>query len=198
MQPTPFSMGPDRVAVLSPASRPRLPQNLVIGILLIAASPAMSIVSLLWGRYGLEILTAPSGLVLFLQVQFGLGATGALLDAGGLAIVFMSLLGLLPRADAWSRWGPVLIFLGGVSFASLSFLMIAAAPAIYPPATGAYPSWLPGATFALDAVGLVASPLGMILSVIGIARGILARGTMPPRAEAVPGLPLSGDPGKGV
>ncbi len=169
--------------------RSKMPAAVLIGIVLTCLGVGFTGVIFAWGFFALRGLTGPEGDTGFFQTQYALSAAKSLILNLGWSLLGVGILRILPRGGLWSWVGPVLIFAGGVAVAIAFVAQMLLVPFLFPTPLGSQTSgisvsfWESTSNAAFFA-GSMAVTVGILLSLVAVARGILAR-------RAVPGPPAS-------
>ncbi len=175
---------PPPLSTVSPAPvalafRAPLPRGILAGIVLALAGVSVSGLSWAWSRNGVSNIGSLDELVARVQVSNALAAAQALVTGLGLFLILMGIARLLAGSSPWCRVGASLVLIGALVRASVQLTLLWLAPSLYsPPGPTAFLLIINVMT-ALVEVGGVASGVGILLALIGIARGALARSAAP-------------------
>ncbi|HII40471.1 MAG TPA: hypothetical protein HA326_04550 [Thermoplasmata archaeon] len=161
----------------------KIPLGIRVGIILVIVGLAFIGVIFAWGYYNLRGLTSLQDLVRLFQGQYALAAVQSLLLEVGFFLIFDGILRILPRMRRWTRVGPFLILLGGVLLAAGDLAGFVYAPSMYGPADLSNIGQVLPTVAALAEIGSLVVETGMILSLIAVALGALAR-RIPPTPSA--------------
>lgn len=186
LQPTPLSSPGSPAAPVTKARGPRLPPGMRVGAVLVCVGVAFTGVLAAWGYLAVRAVASPRDLVGVYQTQDALQATQNLLLSVGFYLLFQGAVRVLPRGGLWTRLAPLLILIGGASFAIGDVALFAMAPVLYAPLSG-QPIDFASVTALLSAVtvtgwvGSVAGVAGTVLSLVAVAQGALRhQGSIPP------------------
>ncbi len=157
---------------------------MLVGIILACLGVGFTGFVFAWGYFAQRALTGPESLAAFFQTQAALSAAQNLALYLGFFLLFNGILRFLPKARVWSWLGPILILTGGVAFVLADVALFMLSPYIYPPAFNA-PNFTSYVTLysqigsSAEFAGSIAVVLGALLSLVAVARGILARRAPP-------------------
>lgn len=155
-----------------PVARTSVPLGIRIGIALMGAGVAFTVAAYTWGYFGLSLFVR--NLVTFVRVQLALFIAESLLLNVGLFFVLRGVLRLLPKAGPWSWTGPILVLLGGLAVAAANATDYVLSW-IFGFGVATSLEWLVTVLFIVLITGSAAVSLGLLLSLVGVVRGVLAR-----------------------
>lgn len=177
---------PNLETSLTPPHR-RSPSAMRLGIVLACMAVVLTGIVWTWESFGLAFMLTNGGFrgfQTYIQIQDGLLAAESLLAGVGFFLILTGVLRLLRRAHILSSLGPVLVLVGGLVSGLIYLALVVLSPVTIPPFATPPPAWLMSTLEGALISGTVASALGMVLSLVAIARGVLSRGTVP--APTVP------------
>ncbi len=190
MQTAPMPSGGPNETTGPVSRRAEMPRDILTGIILACFGVGFTGIIFGWGYFAMRGVGTPGGFVVVFQTVDALEAAQALVLNLGLFLLFLGILRRLPRGGVWSLLGPVLVLVGGIALAIAASAQSLLVPFLFSPP---FPSPGPEANVALLQtvgnaalfVGGAAASLGLLISLIAVARGVLAR-----RAPSGPLAPM--------
>ncbi len=156
-----------------------LPREVLVGIALVVIGLAFTAGSYVWSYFGIRQIS-PRDLPTYFQVEDALFLVDAVTVNVGFFLILWGILRRLPSLGVWSVAGPILILIGAAALAAFYLAELAYAPVLYLPTGGtAPPAWLYTVLPGVLIFGGVATSLGMLVALVGVARGIMAQRTGP-------------------
>ncbi len=148
------------------------------GIILALIGAGLDGSGVAWSYFGIPFLVT-DGFQNYIRIQIGLYAAAGLFTSVGIYLILTAILRILPRASRWATPGPLLVLIGGLLGTFLSLVELALIAVTLSPSGGTLPEWVGEAEIAVRIAAQLAGALGMVLSLVAIVRGALARMAYP-------------------
>ncbi len=155
-----------------------------LGLAIAALGVAFTAALWAWSYFGLRWMVSGTDASIsyifgtFDQIDDLLSAAQALLLGIGLFLLLDGAIHLLPTPSPWSRAGPRLLFAGALVVALLE-VVTAALTSVTPTPAMTVPLWLAIGLEAFLVLGTTIAALGLVLGLLAVIRGVVARNLLP-------------------
>lgn len=151
-----------------------MPRNMLLGLGLAGIGVAFTAILYAWDSLGIRLLN-PSGFADYFVLQFGLSLVGFISLQVGLFLLLRGILHLLPISHPWSRIGPLLILGGALVVVAFGITEVVIESSGFSASAGSTLELLFLGLSVVNLAGYLATTLGLVISVLAIAKGVLLR-----------------------